>query len=178
VTGRGRVISWVGLLVLLSLVVGGCAKIQIAAVAASATSPSRSVTPIAQRDTCPEALLSQDPAGMTLSDRQLVSFSRTLVGVETLYADESGTQTMQLLSGGYADEVTETYDNLTEVGNPVVAGADGALLKGSLLTASVQLLFWQIPGVEAPCDMHVLIGTNVPDDVFNSVVPHLEVNRT
>lgn len=174
---QARASSLIGMMAVLALVVSGCGRPQAAMVTAVAVA-SPAVTPIPARDTCPEAVLSQNPAGLTMTDRELVSFSADLVGVETVYADESGTHTIQVMSGGYADEVTETYDNLVEVGNPVVDGSEGALLKGSLLDATVHLLFWQTPGLDAPCDMHVLIGVNVPDDIFDALVPYLKVVRT
>ncbi|MEO7378376.1 MAG: hypothetical protein ABI074_17095 [Nakamurella sp.] len=113
---------------------------------------------------------------MVLADRQLTEFSATLVGVQTLYSDATGAQTIQIMSGGYADEITESYDNLVPVGSVRIAGADAAVLTGSLLTDRVRLVFWKMSGLAAPCDNHVIIATNVPEEVFNSVVGSIAVN--
>jgi hypothetical protein len=127
------------------------------------------------RYTCPEATINEPLPGIELADRALTEFSSTLVGVETTYSNSAGDQTIQIMSGGYADEITESYDNLLSVDSVEVAGVGGDVLEGSLLTSKVRLVFWQVPGVESPCGMHVLIATNVPDAVFEAAVAGIGV---
>jgi hypothetical protein len=135
------------------------------------TAVGKSARPATDRMTCPELVFTQAPEGFELSDRELIPFSPAVVGVETTYSSGVDRQEIQLLSGGYADEVTETYDNLTPVRNLRVLDADAVILSGSLLTNSVRIVLWRAPASTAPCDLHAAIGLNISDDQFDRIVP-------
>ena len=134
--------------------------------------------PAAPRTTCPEATIAPLPANLTLTNRELVPFSSDRMGVDALYEDSEESRSLQLVSGGYADEITESYDNLVSAPSVHIDGIEAAVLKGSLLNDSVTLVFWQMQAVQVPCDLHVLIATNVPDAEFASLVPLITAART
>jgi len=131
--------------------------------------------PAPVRRTCPEAAITNLPPEIVLANRALTEFSSTLVGVESTYTNGKGDQTIQIMSGGYADEVTERYDNLLPLGTVKVAGLDGDVVQGSLLTSTVRLVFWQLPSIAPPCGLHVLVATNVPDDVYQAAIAGISV---
>jgi len=120
----------------------------------------------ASKTTCHQALLSEPPNGMVLTDRTLVPYSSMLLGVEATFSDETGARTIQVLSGGYMDELTESYDDLRVTAQATVDGRAATVLSGSLLTLDVQLASWRNVDATPPCDMYAAIATNVTPTDF------------
>lgn len=138
----------------------------------------------AAKSTCPEAVVTQLPSGMHVSERELVPFSATQLGVNTVISDRteeakpaSGFRTIEVVSGGYVDELTESYDNLQPVGTVSVMGEPVTLLAGSLLTSTAKLVIWREPGLGPPCDVHAVLATNLSKHQFNSVVKSVRVDH-
>jgi hypothetical protein len=129
----------------------------------------------AAKSTCPQAIVTRPPSGMHLSERELVPFSSTQLGVKTVIDDATGTaeppsRTIEVVSGGYVDELTESYDNLRPLGMVSVMGQPVNLLAGSLLNSTVMLVIWREPGVAPPCDVHAVLATNLSEQQFKAVV--------
>lgn len=122
------------------------------------------------KDTCPQAVLRSVPPGMVLSRRDLVPFSADLLGVEATYRDPTGDRVVRLLSGGYLDDLTESYDDLHVTGEHVVAGTSTPVLAGSLLSQSVRLVAWRDGVSQPPCDLHAVVASNLSSIDFATVL--------
>jgi hypothetical protein len=138
----------------------------------------------AAKSTCPEAIVTQPPSGMHVSDRELVPFSSTQLGVNAVISDATGTaeppsasRMIEIVSGGYVDELAESYDDLRPVGTISVTGQPVSLLAGSLLTSTVKLVIWRQPGVAPPCDVHAILATNLSKEQFKAVVQSVRVDH-
>jgi hypothetical protein len=115
---------------------------------------------------------------MQLADRELVPFSSTRLGTTSLITEvrqSDGRRRVEVISGGYVDDITEDYDDLRVVRQTRVAGHAGSVLAGSLLTTSVLLAVWHEPGVAAPCDVHAVIASNMSDSDFNSLLASVRI---
>ena len=138
----------------------------------------------AAKSTCPQAVVTQPPSGMHVSERELVPFSATQLGVNTVISDRterakppSGFRMIEVVSGGYVDELTESYDDLRQVGTVSVTGQPVSLLAGSLLTSTVKLVIWREPGIAPPCDVHAVLATNLSKQQFKAVVKSVRVDH-
>jgi hypothetical protein len=138
----------------------------------------------AAKSTCPQAVVTQPPAGMEVSERELVPFSSTQLGMNTVISETDDaaepsprSRTIEVVSGGYVDELTESYDNLRPVGTISVTGQPVSLLAGSLLNSTVQLVIWRQPGVAPPCDVHAVLTTNLSKQRFKEVVESVRVDH-
>lgn len=138
----------------------------------------------AAKSTCPQAVVMQPPAGMEVTERELVPFSSTQLGVNTVISDaadaaerSSGSRTIEVVSGGYVDELTESYDDLQPVGTISVTGQPVSLLAGSLLSSTVKLVIWRQPEVAPPCDVHAVLATNLSKQQFKAVVESVRVDQ-
>lgn len=149
------------------LLVAGCSVDGQAAPAGPATPRSGLKT------TCPEATVTPPP-GLVLADRELVPFSRTLLGVHTTY-EAAGGGRLEVLSGGYVDDLTEDYDDLRVVATRPVDGQSTAVLQGSLLATTARLVVWRRPGTAAPCDVHAVVATDLSDADFTAAVDSVAV---
>lgn len=128
--------------------------------------------------TCPQAVVTRPPRGMHLSDRELVPVSSTQLGTSSLITEvrqSSNRRRVEVISGGYVDDLTEDYDDLRVVGKTRVAGQSGTVLAGSLLTTSVELVVWHEPGVVAPCDVHAIIASNMKGSDFRSLLASVRI---
>jgi hypothetical protein len=132
---------------------------------------------------CPQAIVTQPPSGMELSDRELVPFSSTQLGLNTVFSDTteaaqppSRSRMIEVVSGGYVDELTESYDDLRLVRTVSVAGQPVSLLAGSLLTSTVKVVIWRQPGVAPPCDVHAVLATNLSKRQFMAVLRSVRVD--
>jgi hypothetical protein len=134
----------------------------------------------AAKSTCPQAIVTRPPSGMHVSERELVPFSSTKLGVNTVISEATGaaepqSRTIEVVSGGYVDELTESYDNLRPAGTVSVMGKPVSLLAGSLLTSTVKLVIWREPGVAPPCDVHAVLATNVSMQQFKAVAKSVQL---
>jgi hypothetical protein len=139
----------------------------------------------AAKSTCPEAIVTRPPSGMAVSDRELVPFSSAQLGVNTVISDPTGTaeppsdsRMIEVVSGGYVDELTESYDDLRPAGTISVAGQPVSLLAGSLLTSTVGVVIWRQPGVAPPCDVHAVLAMNLSKQQFKAVVKSVRVDHS
>jgi hypothetical protein len=115
---------------------------------------------------------------MEMSHQELVPFSSTQFGVKTTFTDPTGTRMIELISGGYVDEVTESYDNLLVEGTREVAGAAATILVGTLLSVTVRVVLWQSPNTAEPCDLHALLASDLPRDQFDDVLTGVTITDT
>lgn len=139
----------------------------------------------AAKNTCAQAIVTKVPSGMELSERELVPFSRTQLGVNTVFSDATGaaepsshSRRIEVVSGGYVDELTESYDNLRPIETVSVAGQGVTLLAGSLLSSTVNVVIWRQLGVAPPCDVHAVLATNLSKQQFKAVVKSVQVDRS
>ena len=89
-------------------------------------------TPQSRRDaaksTCPQAAVTRPPRGMHLSDRELVPVSSTQLGTISLITEvrqSSNRRRVEVISGGYVDDLAEDYDDLRVLGKTRVGGQSG-----------------------------------------------------
>jgi hypothetical protein len=120
---------------------------------------------------------------MDVSERKLVPFSSTQLGVNTVISDASGTaepsspsRMIEVVSGGYVDELTESYDDLRPVGSVSVTGQPVSLLASRFLTSTVKVAIWRQPGVAPPCDVHAVLATNLSRQQFKAVVESVRMD--
>ena len=135
----------------------------------AAPRPTAATRP-ATKLTCPSPVMSTD-AGFELVNRNLVGFGPTTLGVEEEYASDGAT--LQIVSGGYFDEITEPYDTVQPVGTVQVRGADAEVLAGPYQDAIVHIALWREPGIEAPCDAHAIVATGVTEQRFLTMLATL-----
>jgi hypothetical protein len=137
----------------------------------------------AAKSTCRQAVVTRPPAGMEVSERELTPFSSTQLGVSTVLSDTADAEpsarsrTIEVVSGGYVDELTESYDNLRPVETISVTGERVSLLAGSLLNSTVNVVIWRQPGVTPPCDVHAVLATNLSMQQFKAVVESVRVDH-
>ena len=139
----------------------------------------------AAKSACPQAVVTQPPAGMEVSERELVPFSSSQLGTNTVITDgadgaepaSSRSRTIEVVSGGYVDELTESYDNLQPVETISVTGERVSLLAGSLLNSTVNVVIWRQAGVAPPCDVHAVLATNLSKQQFKAVVESVRVDH-
>jgi hypothetical protein len=139
----------------------------------------------AAKNTCAQVIVTQVPSGMEVSERELVPFSSTQLGVNTVFSDTTGaaepssrSRRIEAVSGGYVDELTESYDDLRPIETVSVTGQPVTLLAGSLLSSTVNVVIWRQPGVAPPCDVHALLATNLSKQQFKTVVKSVRVDRS
>jgi hypothetical protein len=139
----------------------------------------------AAKSTCPQAVITQPPAGMEVSERELVPFSSTQLGMNTVITDtadgaepSSRSRTIEVVSGGFVDELTESYDDLRPVETISVTGQPVTLLAGSLLSSTVNVVIWRQPGVAPPCDVHAVLATNLSKQQFKAVAESVQVDHS
>jgi hypothetical protein len=139
----------------------------------------------AAKSTCAQAVVTRVPSGMEQSERKLVPFSSTQLGVNTVFSDTTGaaepssrSRRIEVVSGGYVDELTESYDDLRPIETVSVTGQPVTHLAGSLLSSTVNVVIWRQPGVAPPCDVHAVLATNLSKQQFKAVVKSVRVDRS
>ena len=139
----------------------------------------------AAKNTCAQAIVTQVPSGMEVSERELVPFSSTQLGVNTVFSDTTGaaepssrSRRIEVVSGGYVDELTESYDDLRPIETVSVTGQPVTHLAGSLLSSTVNVVIWRQPGVAPPCDVHAVLATNLSKQQYKAVVKSVRVDRS
>lgn len=138
----------------------------------------------AAKNTCAQAIVTKVPSGMELSERELVPFSSTQLGVNSVFSDITGaaepsarSRRIEVVSGGYVDELTESYDDLRPTETVSVTGQPVTLLAGSFLSSTVNVVIWRQRGVAPPCDVHAVLATNLSKQQFKAVVKSVRVDR-
>ena len=111
--------------------------------------------------TCPDVGWAPPPElALEQTDRELVGFGPTLLGVETTWAGTG--LTVRTVAGGYVDDLTEPYDDLAVAGAVSVSGGiEAEVLRGSLQGTPVLAVLWRDPVQQVPCDVHALLAVGV-----------------
>jgi hypothetical protein len=149
-------------------------------VSASALAGCSAAPPIRAADS-PRAAASTRPAGkatcadvqwdpppslrLEQTSRELVPWSPVLLGVDTTW--RAGGFTVETVSGGYMDELTEPYDDLRPTGTrSLEGGLDAQVLHGSFQASPVLLVLWRDPSQPVPCDVHAFLvqGADAPTE--------------
>ena len=95
--------------------------------------------------------------GLEQTSRELVGYSPTLLGVESSWTGPG--ITVRTVAGGYVDDLTEPFDDLTITGYlQLASGIEAEVLHGSLQESPVLAVLWRDPSEEVPCDVHVLLA--------------------
>jgi hypothetical protein len=161
--------------------VAGCSNVSLPASDPGPT-PATPASPVWEKKTCPQAVVLRPPAGMHVSDRELVPFSATQLGVHTEISEASPrsgarSRRIEILSGGYLDDLTEDYDDLQIVGKRQVGKQRATVMTGKFLRNSVKVAVWREDGATTPCDVHALVGTNIPAKVFDAVLASVRIKQ-
>lgn len=147
-------------IILLTLLASSCA-----------TNEPSSPTVGGAKDTCEEVLVERVPAGMSMTDRTLVPYSSTLLGVETEY--EGSNSFVAVISGGYLDDHLEPYDDLEPIGERTVLGRPASVLAGSFIDAAVLAAVWDEPGLTVPCGTRAVIAIGMETARFYEMLDAL-----
>lgn len=150
-------LSTVLLTAVVPFVLTGCGRVDATSGVDHATAPSK--TRPASKQTCPD--VAWHPAAsfrVAETERNLVGFSPTVLGVDTEYSAANGI-TAETVSGGYVDDLTEPYDDLIVTGHLRLPGNSrlGDVMHGSLQGVPVDLVTWRESNLDKPCDVHALL---------------------
>ena len=126
--------------------------------AAESAQPAAASARPAAKDSCSQVGWEPHPElGLEQTSRELVGFSPTLLGVESRWAGPG--ITVQTVAGGYVDDLTEPFDDLTVTGHLQLAGGiEAEVLRGSLQETPVLAVLWRDPSQDVPCDVHALLA--------------------
>ncbi len=141
----------------------------LAAACGTAETPPSTIA--GAKETCEEVVLEVVPVGLSLSDRTLVPYSRTLLGVEAEYAGSAGS--VSVISGGYLDDHLEPYDDLEPLSERIVLGRDASVLAGSFIDAAVLVAVWKEPGLTVPCGTRAVVAVGLDEDQFHEILDGL-----
>ena len=150
-------------IVALALVVSGCSGSSAAAPAGASAAAS---TRPAMKQTCPDvAWVPPSSVPLEHASRELVPFAPTLLGVRSTWRGNGFT--VETVSGGYVDDLTEPYDNLQPTGTLSLHGDPHAeVLHGSLQGSPVLFVLWRDHTQAVPCDVHAFLvqGADLPTE--------------
>ena len=140
--------------------------------AAGADSAAPTTRPAA-KETCPDVRWTPPPSlGIEQTHRELVPFTPTLLGVHAVWAGDG--VTVETSAGGYVDDLTEPYDDLSPAGSMTLAhGVEAEVLRGHAQEAPLLVLLWREPGVEPPCDVHAVLMTGADNTVQTQLLAGL-----
>jgi hypothetical protein len=111
------------------------------------------------------------PAGMHIIDRALQPFSPSVLGVRSVYRDGDGCLLqVEVISGGYADDITEPYDDLDPLGVRQIRGTEAAVLEGTFVTKPVRVAMWSETGETPPCNIHAIVTTGLTSQQFTTLL--------
>jgi hypothetical protein len=127
----------------------------------------------AVKETCPDVAWTPPPTvPLEQTHRELVPFSPTLLGVQTQWAGSG--LTVETSAGGYVDDLTEPYDDLSPAGAMTIGdGVEAEVLRGHAEDAPLLFVLWREPSVEPPCDVHVLLVTGADPSVERELLGRL-----
>jgi hypothetical protein len=119
---------------------------------------------------------------MHISDRELVPFGATQLGVHTEISEASPRSTarsrrIEVISGGYLDDLTEDYDDLQIVGKRQVGKQTVTVMTGRFLRNLVKVATWREDGATTPCDVHAVVGINIPAKDFDAVLASVRIRQ-
>ncbi len=90
-------------------------------------------------------------------------YSKTVRAVEVTWAGENDERRVEVISGGYLDEVVEAFDDLREVEGHQVGMRAMTVLAGRFLGRSVQVASWLEPAEVAPCETHGVVAVGLSE---------------
>jgi hypothetical protein len=123
----------------------------------------------AEKETCPDVAWSPPLPDVVPTERELVGFSPTLLGVHTTWAGDGFTA--ETVAGGYVDDLTEAYDDLHLTSTLSLAdGIEAEVLRGRLLENPVLVVVWRDPALDVPCDVHALLVTGADADLEEALL--------
>jgi hypothetical protein len=172
--GRGRGVRRLGAAVLATAVVSlaGCGG----PAAGSSDQPARAQasTRPATKETCPDVSWTPPPSvPLVATGRELVPFSPRLLGVHTTWA--GGGLTVETTAGGYVDDLTEPYDDLSSGDSLSLAdGVEAEVLRGRFQEAPLLFVLWREPSADPPCDVHVLLVKGADPTVEAELLARLQ----
>ena len=148
------------------LFLAGCGGSAAGAGSAPTTRP-------AAKETCPDVAWTPPPSlRIEQTHRELVPFTPTLLGVHAMWAGDG--VTVETSAGGYVDDLTEPYDDLSSAGSMTLAhGAEAEVLRGHAQEAPLLVLLWREPQVEPPCDVHAVLITGADPTVERELLARL-----
>lgn len=150
---------------LLTLSIGACTAAQGPPVATPLT---------ADKTTCDELVLANNAFGLELVDRVLVPYSREILGVEATYEDSLGRR-LTVMSGGYLDDITETYDDLQPAGTTELADATADVLEGSFLGTPITVVY--LIGADPPCSTLAVVAVGFSPEEFAEIVREITLTE-
>jgi hypothetical protein len=140
----------------------------IAALSLAAACGGEAPAPAAERaparTTCPPLGFETTLDGFRETDRELVPYSPTVMGVEATFKDEA--RMIQLISGGYLDDVLEAYDDLHPLPTVDMNGAQATAMTGESLSGTVHVAVWKQPAAFEPCGLRVVLTHGFDDPAF------------
>jgi hypothetical protein len=174
--GRGRGVRRLGA----TSVVLATAVVSLASCGGPATGtadqPARAhaSTRPATKETCPDVSWSPPPSvPLVATGRELVPFSPRLLGVHTTWA--GGGLTVETTAGGYVDDLTEPYDDLSSGDSlSLPHGVEAEVLRGRFQEAPLLFVLWREPSVQPPCDVHVLLVKGADPTVEAELLARLQ----
>jgi hypothetical protein len=118
------------------------------------------------KSTCPDVLWDPPPSlWLERTSRDLVPFSPTLLGVDATWRGDGFT--VETVSGGYVDELTEPYDDLRQTDTRSLHGdPEAQILHGSFQASPVLMVLWRDSSQAVPCDVHAFLveGADARDE--------------
>jgi hypothetical protein len=113
------------------------------------------------------------PGGMAAKDRSLVPFSAAILGVDQIWESRDAARSIEVVDGGYVDDITEPYDGLTAAPSVALNGTRATVLTTIFLHRPVWLAYWRQAGVTTPCDVHAIVTLGLSAVEFNRVLRSL-----
>lgn len=127
----------------------------------------------ANKTICPSLKPSSLPTGIAAKDRNLVPFSAAVLGVDQTWENSAAARSVEVVDGGYVDDITEPYDGLVPGPSITVDGVRSTVLTTVFLKRPVWLAYWRQPGVAVPCDVHAVVTLGLSRAEFSTVVGSL-----
>lgn len=143
----------------MTIALAGCGQDTEQTSVGTHVAPAPTRTRPAAKLTCPDVVWSP-PAALHIvpTERRLVPFNATVLGIDTSFTGAHGI-TAEAVSGGYVDDLTEPYDDLTVTGHIALHGSQDSsaeVMHGSLQGIPVDVVMWRESTVSKPCDVHGL----------------------
>ena len=149
--------------------------IALALAACAMEQPQPEATTLAAaKDTCDELVFAGNSSSLTLVDRVLVPYSRTIFGVEATYEDDQG-RTLILVSGGYLDDIIEAYDELEPAGAIELGGNAADLLEGLYIGVPIGVAYRL--GSNLPCSTLAAVAIGFSSEEFAELVREMTLRE-
>jgi hypothetical protein len=144
-------------------------------IASCSTAETDTAQPAAEpgdKTTCEEIVPTLLVGDLELTDRVLIPYSRTLLGVEAEYEGSDGVLTV--VSGGFLDDQIEAYDNLLPIDDiPVIGGHTAELHSGTFFDEPVLMATWKDPGLDPLCQLRAVVTVGLELAEFRTIIAGL-----